>query len=113
MRFLLADSFTGALARLPTAEAKAVKTTVVDLQIDPTGKGLSFHRIDKSKDANFWSVRVGRDLRLAVRANTSPPLARASEIGAAERAVFRLVETVAAPDIGRRDHQPQRGFRDP
>jgi hypothetical protein len=77
MRFLLADSFTGALARLPTAEAKAVKTTVVDLQIDPTGKGLSFHRIDKSKDANFWSVRVGRDLRLAVRANTSPPLARA------------------------------------
>ena len=66
MRFLLADSFTGALARLPTAEAKAVKTTVVDLQIDPTGKGLSFHRIDKSKDANFWSVRVGRDLRLIV-----------------------------------------------
>jgi hypothetical protein len=66
MRFLLADSFTGALARLPAAEAKAVKTTVVDLQIDPTGKGLSFHRIDKSKDPNFWSVRVGRDLRLIV-----------------------------------------------
>src|ERR1700720_467707 len=66
MRFLLADSFTGALARLPTAEAKAVKTTVVDLQIDPTGKGLSFHRIDKSKDVNFWSVRVSRDLRLIV-----------------------------------------------
>jgi hypothetical protein len=66
MRFLLADSFTGALARLPTAEAKAVKTTVVDLQIDPTGKGLSFHRIDKSKDSNFWSVRVNRDLRLIV-----------------------------------------------
>ena len=38
MRFLLADSFTGALARLPTAEAKAVKTTVVDLQIDPPAK---------------------------------------------------------------------------
>lgn len=66
MRFLLADSFTGALARLPAAEAKAVKTTVVDLQIDPNGKGLSFHRIDKSKDPNFWSVRVSRDLRLIV-----------------------------------------------
>ncbi len=66
MRFLLADSFTGALARLPAEEAKAVKTTVVDLQIDPNGKGLSFHRIDKSKDANFWSVRVSRDLRLIV-----------------------------------------------
>src|SRR5437763_2712599 len=66
MRFLLADSFTGALARLPAPEAKAVKTTVVELQIDPNGKGLSFHRIDKSKDPNFWSVRVSRDLRLIV-----------------------------------------------
>jgi hypothetical protein len=66
MRFLLADSFTSALARLPAPEAKAVKTTVVDLQIDPNGKGLSFHRIDKSKDPNFWSVRVSRDLRLIV-----------------------------------------------
>ena len=66
MRFLLADSFTSALARLPAAEAKAVKTTVVDLQIDPNGKGLAFHRIDKSKDANFWSVRVSRDLRLII-----------------------------------------------
>jgi hypothetical protein len=66
MRFLLADTFTSALARLPAHEAKAVKSTVVDLQIDPAGKGLSFHRIEKSKDANFWSVRVSRDLRLIV-----------------------------------------------
>lgn len=66
MRFLLADTFTSALARLPAQEAKAVKSTVVDLQIDPAGKGLSFHRIEKSKDANFWSVRVSRDLRLIV-----------------------------------------------
>lgn len=66
MRFLLADSFTSALARLPAPEAKAVKTTVVDLQIDPAGKGLSFHRIGGSEDPNFWSVRVSRDLRLIV-----------------------------------------------
>lgn len=66
MYFLLADSFTASLARLPAQDAKAVKTTVVDLQIDPSGKGMSFHRIDKSKDANFWSVRVSRDLRLIV-----------------------------------------------
>jgi hypothetical protein len=66
MRFLLADTFTGALARLPAQEAKAVKTTVVDLQIDPTGKGLSYHRIGQSKDPNFWCVRVSRDLRLIV-----------------------------------------------
>ncbi len=66
MNFLLADSFTASLARLPAHEAKAVKTTVVDLQIDASAPGLQFHRIDKSKDANFWSVRVGRDLRLIV-----------------------------------------------
>ena len=66
MTLHLADTFTAALARLPAQEAKAVKATVVDLQIDPTGKGLSFHRIDRSKDPNFWSVRVNRDLRLIV-----------------------------------------------
>ena len=65
-KFLLADSFIAALARLPAQDAKAIKTTIVDLQIDPAGKGLSFHRIDASKDPNFWSVRVGRDLRLIV-----------------------------------------------
>lgn len=66
MNFHLAESFTSALARLPAHEAKLVKTSVVDLQIDPTGKGQSFHRIDRAKDPNFWSVRVSRDLRLIV-----------------------------------------------
>lgn len=66
MNLLLADTFTAALAKLPAHEAKAVKTTVFDLQLDPTGKGLSFHRIERSKDPNFWSVRVNRDLRLIV-----------------------------------------------
>jgi hypothetical protein len=66
VNLLLADTFTAALAKLPPQEAKAVKTTVFDLQLDPTGKGLSFHRIERSKDPNFWSVRVNRDLRLIV-----------------------------------------------
>ena len=66
MNFHLAETFTAALARLPAQEAKLVKTSVVDLQIDPTGKGQSFHRIERAKDPNFWSVRVSRDLRLIV-----------------------------------------------
>ena len=64
MDFRIADTFTGALARLPAAEKKAVKVSVLDLQLDPSGPGLQMHRIDKSKDANFWSARVNRDLRL-------------------------------------------------
>ncbi|MEY9328305.1 3'-5' exonuclease [Sinorhizobium fredii] len=66
MRFCIADSFPKALARLPAQEQKAVKTTVFDLQMDPAHPGLQFHRIDKSKDENFWSVRVSRDIRLIV-----------------------------------------------
>ncbi|MCH7623894.1 MAG: UvrD-helicase domain-containing protein, partial [Nitrospinae bacterium] len=58
--------FSGALRKLPAQEQKAVKITVFDLQQDPSAPGLQFHRIDKSKDQNFWSVRVSRDVRLVV-----------------------------------------------
>ena len=43
-----------------------MKASVFDLQMDPTGNGLQLHRIDKSKDPNFWSARVNRDVRLIV-----------------------------------------------
>ena len=66
MDFRIADTFTDALARLPAAEQKAVKTSAFDLQLDPTAPGLSMHRIDASRDPNFWSVRVNRDIRIIV-----------------------------------------------
>lgn len=66
MHFLIADSFQTALRRLSAQEQKAVKETVFDLQMNPAAPGLQFHRIDKSKDANFWSMRVNRDVRLIV-----------------------------------------------
>lgn len=66
MNFLIADTFTTAFSRLSTQDQKAVKASVFDLQIDPTGNGLQLHRIDKSKDPNFWSARVNRDVRLIV-----------------------------------------------
>ena len=43
-----------------------MKASVFDLQMDPTGNGLQLHRIDKSKDRNFWSARVNRDVRLII-----------------------------------------------
>lgn len=64
MIFRIADTFTEALTRLPAQEQKAVKVSVMDLQLDPSAPGLQMHRIDKSRDANFWSARVGRDVRL-------------------------------------------------
>ena len=66
MKFCIADTFPKALGKLAAQEQKAVKTTVFDLQMDPAHPGLQFHRIDNSKDPNFWSVRVSRDIRLIV-----------------------------------------------
>lgn len=66
MNFLIADSFSAALGKLTRDEQKAVKITVFDLQQDPSAPGLKFHRIDKSKDPNFWSLRVSRDIRIVV-----------------------------------------------
>jgi mRNA-degrading endonuclease RelE of RelBE toxin-antitoxin system len=66
MNFLIADTFTDSLARLTGDEQKAVKTTAFDLQVNPAGPGLSFHKLEKAKDKNFWSVRVSSDIRLIV-----------------------------------------------
>lgn len=66
MATILADSFTSSLARLSNDEQKQVKLTAFDLQTDPDRPGLQFHRIDASKDPNFWSVRVNRDLRIII-----------------------------------------------
>src|SRR5947199_3679274 len=66
MEFRIADTFTDSLARLTGDEQKAVKTTAFDLQLNPASPGLSFHKLDKSRDKNFWSVRVSADLRLIV-----------------------------------------------
>jgi len=71
MEFRIADTFTDALAKLPGQEQKAAKTTAFDLQVDPSAPGLQFHRIDKSKDPNFWSIRVNRDLRIIVHKTAS------------------------------------------
>ncbi len=71
MDFRIADTFTGSLARLTGEEQKAVKTTAFDLKLNPASPGLKFHKLDKVKDKNFWSVRVGRDIRLIVHKTES------------------------------------------
>jgi hypothetical protein len=66
MEFRIADTFTDSLARLTGDEQKGVKMTAFDLQLDPASPGLSFHKLDKAKDKNFWSVRANADIRLIV-----------------------------------------------
>ena len=66
MEFRIADTFTDSLTRLTGDEQKAVKTTAFDLQMNAAGPGMSFHKLDKAKDKNFWSVRVNADIRVIV-----------------------------------------------
>lgn len=66
MEFRIADTFTDSIARLTSEEQKAAKTTAFDLQVNPSGTGHGFHRLEKSKDKNFWSVKVNSDIRLIV-----------------------------------------------
>lgn len=66
MNFRIADTFTESLGRLTGDEQKTIKTTAFDLQLNPSSPGMSFHKLDKAKDKNFWSVRVNADIRLIV-----------------------------------------------
>lgn len=71
MEFRIADTFTESLSRLTSEEQKATKTTAFDLQVNPTGAGHAFHKLEKSKDKNFWSVKVNSDIRLIVHKTQS------------------------------------------
>jgi mRNA-degrading endonuclease RelE of RelBE toxin-antitoxin system len=72
MEFRIADTFTDSLARLTGDEQKAIKTTAFDLQLNPSHPSLQFHRLEKPKDPNFWSIRVSKDVRIIVhRTKTS------------------------------------------
>ncbi len=66
MEFRIADTFTDSLAKLTGDEQKAIKTTAFDLQMNLAHPGMQFHKIDKARDPNFWSIRVNRDIRLIV-----------------------------------------------
>jgi hypothetical protein len=70
MEFRIADTFTSSLARLTGEEQKAVKTTAFDLQLSPANPGMSFHKLDRARDKNFWSIRVNKDIRVIVHKTT-------------------------------------------
>ncbi|MGQ0444777.1 MAG: UvrD-helicase domain-containing protein [Beijerinckiaceae bacterium] len=71
MDFRIADTFTDSLARLTAQEQKATKTTAFDLQLDQSASGLSFHKLDRAQDKNFWSLRVNADIRIIVHKTAS------------------------------------------
>lgn len=71
MEFRIADTFTDSLTRLTSQEQKAAKTAAFDLQLNPASSGLRFHKLDRVKDPNFWSVSANMDIRLIVHRTDS------------------------------------------
>ena len=71
MEFRIADTFSDSLARLTNEEQKLIKTTAFDLQMNPANPGMQFHKLEKVRDPNFWSVRVSSDIRLIVHKSKS------------------------------------------
>jgi len=71
MRFLIADTFTDSLTRLTGQEQKAAKTTAFDLQLDASRPGLQYHKLDRTQDPNFASIKVNRDIRIIVHRTKS------------------------------------------
>ena len=71
MKFCIADSFTKALSKLNTQEQSAAKITIFDMQQDLANPSLKLHRIDTSKDQNFWSIRSNLDIRIIIHKTKS------------------------------------------
>lgn len=66
MEFRIADTFTVSLCKLTADEQKLVKQTAFDAQVNPSSPGLRFHKLERGKDKNFWSLSVGMDIRIIV-----------------------------------------------
>ena len=69
MKFLIANTFQKALQQLESkesSEAKLAKQAAFEFQMNPAQPGFSFERVTKSKDPNFWSLRVNDNIRIIV-----------------------------------------------
>ncbi|MDF1753724.1 MAG: 3'-5' exonuclease [Verrucomicrobiales bacterium] len=66
MELRIADTFQDSLLQLSEHEQKAIRNTVYDLQGDKSLPSVKFHRIARTKDKNFRSVNVDRNLHAVV-----------------------------------------------
>ena len=69
MEFRTSDTFASSLGKLTNQEQKAVKQAAFDLHmhmdtLDSAPAGLRLHKLDKSKDPNFWSASANMDVRI-------------------------------------------------
>ena len=65
MSFILAQTFMKQLKKLPQKEQGVVSRTVLELQMDPTARTLSLHKVDGN--AGWWSAYANGDLRIILK----------------------------------------------
>ncbi|MBO7683455.1 MAG: DEAD/DEAH box helicase [Kiritimatiellae bacterium] len=65
MAFIIAETFMRQLKRLPQKEQGIVSRTVLDLEMDPTDRTLSLHKVDGK--AGWWSAYANGDLRIILK----------------------------------------------
>lgn len=65
MAFIIAETFMRQLKRLPQKEQGIVSRTVLDLEMDPTARPLSLHRVDGN--GGWWSAYANGDLRIILK----------------------------------------------
>lgn len=65
-KFFTHDTFSESVCEFVGNEQKAINEKALVLRKNPSNPGLKFHKVDKSKDENFRSVRVNRDIRIII-----------------------------------------------
>ncbi len=94
MKFRIADTFTDSLSKLTGEEQKAVKTTAFDLQLNTANPGMQFHKLDKAKDKNFWSIRVSSEGAVALSSDSASSLGTPNTDCNAVKVIQRLEDKV-------------------
>lgn len=61
---LIASSFYESRGKLDGVGSRLAGEAALKIMENPKNPGFKMHRVDKGKDANFWSARVNDDLRL-------------------------------------------------
>jgi hypothetical protein len=124
MTLLWSSTFTDALGKLTQAEAGAATLASLKLGEDPTGNGLSLHRVESAP--GFWSARVNKGVRLVLHKDGERTLlawvghhddayrwAEKRRLIAHERTgAMQFVEVIDAETDFGRERLPCRGFVD-
>ncbi len=63
MALFIAKTFTSSIARLQASERASVREAAEMYRANPAHPGLRKHRLDRCRDAGFWSLRCTREIR--------------------------------------------------